>query len=113
MPLPLRFWKPRRATPAARRTSPRSPTCFRPQVEALETRLVPAMVPLTVTIPRLEMLDDTDPDFIFIDRPDYCAIVTTDGVEQPMSSVVSGVNITPNWSFTQNVDNHKARIPVV
>src|SRR5262245_38606423 len=115
MPSPLWMWKQfarkfaARRVPAARRARVDQPPL---RCQRLEDRLTPAQIPLTVLIPRFETIDDPDPDFIVNDDGDYYAIVTIDGVEQPMSSVVTGVNIDPNWSFTQMVDDTKPRIPV-
>jgi hypothetical protein len=73
---------------------------------------MPAVVPFTVTIPRVIALDDPDPDFIEEDLGDYYAVVTIGNYPEQESSEVEGIVISPNWTFTQMVDTSASPVRV-
>src|SRR5262245_57993633 len=102
---------------AAYRNRPRptrkGPT-FRPRLEVLESRTLPAIVPFMVTIPQFHSFEDPDPDpgIGTDDEGDYYAIVKIGSNPEQFSPIINaGETLTnANWSFTQNVDTAAGNI---
>lgn len=82
------------------------------RIEMLESRRLLALVPLTISIPRFVEIDDPDPDFIFTDIGDYYPVVKIGNNPEETRDEVSSRDFSPNWTFTQLVEQGDNPIPV-
>jgi hypothetical protein len=86
-----------------RKSQPVRKTSCRPWLEALEDRVVPSQVPLTVTVDSVGALNNNSHNFH--------AAVTINGTSQNTPSQ-SGSSIFVDWPITQQVENTAGKVTV-